>query len=46
MKIKTTNQVLQAYHLNFTNLQGENIDIKIDFDEDLTKTIKYLRGLK
>lgn len=45
LKIKTTNQVLQAYHLNFTNLQGENIDIKIDYDEDLTKTINYLRGL-
>ena len=46
LKIKTTNQVLQAFHLNFTNLQGKNIDIKIDFDEDLTKTINYLRGLK
>ena len=46
LKIKTTNQVLQAFHLNFTNLQGENIDIKINYDEDLTKIIKYLRGLK
>lgn len=46
LKINTTNQVLQAFHLNFTNLQGENIDIKIDYDEDLQKTIKYLRGLK
>ncbi|MBQ7450781.1 RluA family pseudouridine synthase [bacterium] len=46
LKINTTNQVLQAFHLNFTNLQGKNIDIKIDFDEDLSKTIKYLRGLK
>ena len=45
LKVKTTNQVLMAFHLNFTNLSGENIDIKIDFDEDLTKTIKYLRGL-
>ena len=44
--VKTTNQVLQAFHLNFTNLQGENVDIKIDFDEDLNKVIKYLRGLK
>ena len=46
LKINTTNQVLQAFHLNFTNLQGENVDIKIDFDEDMEKTIKYLRGLK
>ncbi len=46
LKINTTNQVLMAFHLNFTNLQGENIDIKIDFDEDLKKTINYLRGLK
>ena len=46
LKIKTTNQVLQAFHLNFKNLQGKNIDIKIDFDNDLTKTINYLRGLK
>ena len=45
LKIKTTNQVLMAFHLNFKNLQGKNIDIKIDFDEDLTKTLKYLRGL-
>ena len=45
LKVKTTNQVLMAFHLNFTNLSGENVDIKIDFDEDLTKTIKYLRGL-
>lgn len=45
LKIKTTNQVLQAFHLNFTNLQGKNIDIKIDYDEDLAKTVKYLRGL-
>ena len=45
LKIKTTNQVLQAFHLNFTNLQGKNVDIKIDFDEDLKKTINYLRGL-
>ena len=46
LKINTINQVLQAFHLNFTNLQGKNVDIKIDFDEDLEKTIKYLRGLK
>ena len=46
LKIKTINQVLQAFHLNFTNLRGENIDIKIDYDEDLSKTLKYLRGLK
>lgn len=46
LKIKTTNQVLMAFHLNFTNLSGEKIDIKIDFDEDLSKTINYLRGLK
>ena len=46
LKINTTNQVLQAFHLNFTNLQGKNIDIKIDFDKDLEKTINYLRGLK
>ena len=46
LKINTTNQVLQAFHLNFTNLQGKNVDIKIDFDEDIEKTIKYLRGLK
>ena len=45
LKVKTTNQVLMAFHLNFTNLSGENVDIKIDFDEDLNKTIKYLRGL-
>lgn len=46
LKINTTNQVLQAFHLNFTNLQGKKIDIKIDFDDDLKKTINYLRGLK
>lgn len=45
LRVKTTNQVLQAFHLNFTNLSEKNIDIKIDFDEDLTKTLKYLRGL-
>lgn len=45
LKIKTTNQVLQAFHLNFTNLLDEKIDIKIDFDNDLIKTINYLKGL-
>ena len=45
LKVKTTNQVLMAFHLNFKNLSDENVDIKIDFDEDLSKTIKYLRGL-
>ena len=46
LKINTTNQVLQAFHLNFRNLQGKNVDIKIDFDEDLKKTINFLRGIK
>ena len=46
LKINTTNQVLQAFHLNFENLQGKNIDIKIDFDEDMEKTINYLRSTK
>ena len=45
LKIKTTNQVLQAFHLNFTNLSDEKIDIKIDFDDDLNKTVNYLRSL-
>ena len=46
LKINTTNQVLQAFHLNFTNLSGEKIDIKIDFDDDLKKTISYLKGIQ
>ena len=46
LKINTTHQVLQAFHLNFTNLSGKKIDIKIDFDEDLKKTINYLKGIK
>ena len=38
-------QVLQAFHLNFTNLSDEQIDIKIDYDEDIKKVLKYLKGM-
>lgn len=46
LKVKTTNQVLQAYDLTFKNLKNETINIKIDYDEDVQKTLTYLRNIK
>lgn len=45
-KVKTTEQVLQAYSLCFMNLKNEVIEIKIDEDEDLQKVLRYLRSKK
>lgn len=45
-KVKTTEQVLQAYSLCFMNLKNEIIEIKIDEDEDLQKVLRYLRSKK
>jgi len=46
LKVKTTGQVLQAYNLTFKNMQKEEINIKIDYDEDVMKTLTYLKNTK
>lgn len=46
LKVKTTEQVLQAYDLTFTNLKNEIINIKIDYDDDVQKTLCYLKNIK
>lgn len=45
-KVKTKEQVLQAYSLCFTNLNNKRIEITIDEDEDLRKVLRYLRSKK
>ncbi len=46
-KVKTTEQVLQAYKLKFISLNNhETIELKIDMDEDLIKVLKFLRSIK
>lgn len=43
-KVNTAEQVLQAYQLSFKSLKGEQIDVKIEPDEDITKVLNYLRA--
>ena len=46
-KVKTTEQVLQAYKLQFTALKNNDIiNLEIKPDEDIEKVIKYLRSTK
>ncbi len=46
-KVKTTEQVLQAYKLQFTALKNNDIiKLEINPDEDIEKVLKYLRSLK
>ncbi len=45
-KVKTTEQVLQAYSLSFTTLNNEDKSILISEDEDLLKVLRYLRSKK
>ena len=45
--VKTKEQVLQAYSLKFTSPQDNSEHlIKIDFDDDIIKTLNYLRSKK
>ena len=46
LKVKTTAQVLQAYDLTFNNLENKTIHINIDYDEDVKKTLTYLKNIK
>ena len=46
LKVKTMGQVLQAYDLTFENMKGEIINVKIDYDEDVEKTLTYLKNIK
>lgn len=46
INVNTNEQVLMAYSLSFENLKGEIINVKIDEDEDLRKTLNYLRSKK
>ena len=44
-KVKTTEQVLQAYKLKFATLKNDDIiELEIDIDEDIQKVLKYLRS--
>lgn len=45
-KVKTKEQVLQAYSLSFKNLDNKKTEITIDEDEDLRKVLRYLRSKK
>ena len=45
-KVKTKEQVLQAYFLCFMNLNNKRIEIKISEDEDVGKVLRYLRSKK
>jgi 23S rRNA pseudouridine1911/1915/1917 synthase len=45
VKVKTNGQVLQSYKLEFTNpSDNEKINLEIAFDNDIQKTLKFLRG--
>lgn len=46
IKVKTTEQVLQAYKLSFSKMNGERIDIEISADNDITKVLNKLRDDK
>lgn len=47
IKVKTTEQVLQAYDLTFTTpLTRDIINVKIEPDEDIKKVLNYLRSRK
>lgn len=47
IKVKTTEQVLQAYDLTFTTQSNNSIiNLRLDYDEDLTKVLNYLRSKK
>lgn len=44
-KVKTTEQVLQAYKLKFATLKNNDIiELEIDVDEDIQRVLKYLRS--
>ena len=46
-KVKTTEQVLQAYKLNFAaRKNGDIIKLEIEPDEDIKKVLKFLRSTK
>ncbi len=45
LKVKTQEQVLQAYKLKFTALKNDDIiNLEISPDEDIEKVLKYLRS--
>lgn len=47
LKVKTTQQVLQAYDLTFTTpFDNSIINIRLEPDEDLQKVLNYLRSKK
>lgn len=47
IKVKTTEQVLQAYNLTFTTpATNDIINIKIEPDEDIQKVLNFLRSKK
>lgn len=47
IKVKTTEQVLQSYDLTFTTpMNNSIINLRLDYDEDLTKVLNYLRSKK
>lgn len=44
-KIKTTEQVLQAYKLSFTTLKNNDIiNLEIDIDDDIQRVLNFLRS--
>lgn len=44
-KVKTTEQVLQAYKLQFATLKNNDIiELEIEQDDDIQKVLKYLRS--
>lgn len=46
-KVKTIEQVLQAYKLQFATLNCSGIiNLEIKWDEDIVKVLKYLRSIK
>jgi 23S rRNA pseudouridine1911/1915/1917 synthase len=46
-KVKTTEQVLQAYKLQFATLNNDDIiKLEIEPDEDIKKVLKFLRSNK
>lgn len=46
-KVKTTEQVLQAYKLQFATLQVDDIiNLEIEQDNDIQKVLSYLRSIK
>ena len=46
IKVKTTEQVLEAYKLSFCIMNGDRIDIEISADNDITKVLNKLRDDK